>query len=137
MGTDPDDPYPPGTDCTRCWGVGKPFGDFPTPKFIKVTFTGVQQCPGPPFGSLPNGEHILTQIPGTCTWTDGSSSVGYGVGFVDVTNTDLAGPWIMFEGTGINCGTSVLNGLNLGTCGVPNLGRDGSAVIAWGEEIFL
>ena len=31
----------PGLACPVCWGPGKPFGPGPTPKFIKLTFTGI------------------------------------------------------------------------------------------------
>lgn len=44
MGT-PVPPAPPwadGDDCPHCFGVGKEFGDIPTPEIVEVTFENIQ-----------------------------------------------------------------------------------------------
>ena len=33
--------YTVGIPCPCCWGVGKPFGDEPTPKYASITFSGL------------------------------------------------------------------------------------------------
>lgn len=40
MGETPN-PYEPGDDCNICWGVGKKWGDYPTPKHVNITFAGL------------------------------------------------------------------------------------------------
>ncbi len=37
---EPVEEYEEGNDCIRCWGVGKSFGDYPTPKRLYVTGSG-------------------------------------------------------------------------------------------------
>ena len=38
-------PVPPGNHCSHCWGVGKHFGDIPTPSKIYVNIEGVEKGP--------------------------------------------------------------------------------------------
>lgn len=42
MGT-PIDKSPDGMPCTVCWGIGKPFGDIPTPAIMTAVFTGISK----------------------------------------------------------------------------------------------
>ncbi len=41
MGEPVGDEFVPGLVCTNCWGLGKPFGNVPTPEQIFVTFAGM------------------------------------------------------------------------------------------------
>jgi len=38
-------PVPPGDKCLYCWGVGKYFGDIPTPSKVYVNIEGVEKGP--------------------------------------------------------------------------------------------
>lgn len=40
MGEDPE-PYEPGDGCDICWGPGKAFGDYPTPRYVNITYAGM------------------------------------------------------------------------------------------------
>ncbi len=55
-------PYEPGVQCTNCWGTGKAFGDYDTPKRVYATFAGLVSQ-GSPYTCPPNGTWILTQDP--------------------------------------------------------------------------
>lgn len=61
MGLEPW-PYEIGDLCHNCWGEGKTFGDFPTPKKVIATFEGMQPQGGF-YDCPPNGPWILTQHP--------------------------------------------------------------------------
>lgn len=69
MGT-PLPPNQPGPNCGLCWGPGKPFGDFQTPRFITVTLTGI--APGddwnPAHEQLLLTPHLLDQVITPCDW---------------------------------------------------------------------
>lgn len=60
----------PATPCTSCWGIGKPFGDNPTPELIQVRLTNL--LPGE--FSTPEIEqdllvtHYLQRVIDFCTW---------------------------------------------------------------------
>jgi len=58
MGEPVGDQYTSGDDCTICWGLGKPFGDVPTPKKIYITWSGLLDLFAPA-----NGPHIGIQDP--------------------------------------------------------------------------
>lgn len=67
MGNKPD-PYEPGEDCTNCWGEGKEWGDYPTPKKVTVTFSGIDNHELlPPF---PNGVPFTCEqsVESPCIW---------------------------------------------------------------------
>jgi len=54
--------YERGDLCGNCWGEGKTFGDYPTPKSVYVTFEGLQPQGGI-YTCPPNGTFILHQHP--------------------------------------------------------------------------
>lgn len=62
MGLTPE-PYEEGAPCFNCWGEGKTFGDFPTPKYVYATFTDLA-AQGSPLSCPPNGQWLLEQFPG-------------------------------------------------------------------------
>jgi len=41
MGEPVGSEYGGGDDCLQCWGLGKPFGDVDTPKYVYITWTGL------------------------------------------------------------------------------------------------
>ena len=57
------DPVSPGDLCASCWGVGKTFGDTPTPESVTVNFSGISKGPiwTPDFGEPPDGDFIIPQ----------------------------------------------------------------------------
>lgn len=75
MGT-PLPPNEPGTPCTRCFGIGKAFGDVSTPKFITVQLHDLQ--PGD-FWDPDDEQELLTptllsQAGLACDWNLGTSA---------------------------------------------------------------
>lgn len=69
MGT-PLPPNEPGNDCALCWGVGKPFGDGPTPHMVNASLFMI--LPGefwePSEETLLLSSHQLIQHFGPCFW---------------------------------------------------------------------
>ena len=69
MGT-PLPPNEPGNPCTVCWGVGKPFGEAPTPKTLEVRLTSL--LPGElweeELEQLLLTTHYLEQTLSPCFW---------------------------------------------------------------------
>ena len=70
MGT----PLPPNKDgnlCAYCWGIGKKFGDIPTPRYVKVQLANLQ--PGefwnPDHESLLLYPHILSREIVVCSFS--------------------------------------------------------------------
>ncbi len=64
--------YVPGDLCTHCWGLGKAFGDFPTPWKVFIEWEGLV---GPLLGA--NKIYVGTQnpvIPCQYTFNDGTFS---------------------------------------------------------------
>ena len=82
MGT-PLPPNEPGDDCTRCFGIGKKFGDGPTPKFITLTIT--ELTPGDNWNPDLENEilipHILEQTVYPCFYTLQTPNMNYSWGF--------------------------------------------------------
>ena len=69
MGTPVDKPYEPpestnGILCSNCWGIGKDFGDVPTPDTIYCNFSGVNVSEGwtSADGDPIDGVFALTQL---------------------------------------------------------------------------
>lgn len=60
------EPVPAGDPCTNAWGVGKPFGDKPTPSSIVAVWSGINPNPDlpPPLPEPLNGTLILPQVAG-------------------------------------------------------------------------
>lgn len=69
MGT-PIPPNEPANNCAQCWGPGKAFGDFPTPRFMSVELT--KFLPGefwlPEYELLLLTTHDLVQLGPPCQW---------------------------------------------------------------------
>lgn len=68
-----DPPYTPGDHCDVCWGEGKIWDGWATPKSILAIITGVVRQGGPFCGAFPddcdNIIAVLTQDPGSpCIW---------------------------------------------------------------------
>lgn len=84
MGT-PLPPNLPANDCTSCWGVGKPFGDTPTPKVIEVRLTRL--LPGefwnPVDEQLLLTTHYLEQHAFPCVWSIVSGPFDWTLNFND------------------------------------------------------
>jgi hypothetical protein len=71
-------PSPPGILCPVCWGVGKPFGDPPTPENVVVEISGTNKGPEwlPVQGEPVSGSFTLSQLPGfPCTWRSSGGGV--------------------------------------------------------------
>ncbi len=120
--TDPDDNgYEAGDDCNICWGVGKPFGDIPTPKEVTATFEGVISCNA---GWVPDGPYTLEQLDAApCRWeyevTDEIKIV------YSFFGDKLAQLFVRhyapinknyFSDTGVNCETVFANSFAIGDC---------------------
>lgn len=71
---DPIEEYEPGNMCVNCWGTGKSFGDYPTPKRIYIEGSGFA---GP--AAVCNGKFIADQdAVNPCLWSfDDGSARGY------------------------------------------------------------
>lgn len=69
MGT-PLPPNEPGNPCNLCWGVGKEFGNYSTPRFITMILEGI--LPGddwdPDHEQLLLTPHLLDQVITPCDW---------------------------------------------------------------------
>jgi len=142
MGTIPDPNYDEGDDCTGCFGIGKEFGDVPTPERIKIVFSGMTSCPGT--GCPESGTFILTQ---------GIEPCYYHYGDLDGNTVDVHffdGPGgseytdIYFGFGGYNCfwaqpgPCSVIanNSFDVAACSLFDTGcYGGSCEISWGPEI--
>lgn len=74
--------YEEGDNCTHCWGAGKTFGDYPTPKRVYMTGSGFAGVFAPC-----NGKFIAEQsgtFPCTFSFDDG---LVYGSWIVGPVNT--------------------------------------------------
>ena len=59
MGEPPGETYIAGELCSQCWGLGKTFGDLPTPLYLNILITGLTgECSGG------NGKYVAKQTPG-------------------------------------------------------------------------
>ena len=142
MGIIPTPNYSAGDQCTSCFGIGKTFGDVPTPARIKVVFSGMESCPGK--GGPTGGTFILEQGIDPCYYHYGlpDGTTVY-VNFFDISGGgEYTG--VYWGGSGINyfngitskCSTEVGNEFTLGACSLDDTGSyGGSAEIFWGPEI--
>lgn len=121
MGDKPDE-YEVGRACPVCWGVDKPFGDKPTPKYVNVVFWNIDNHPAK--GPFPNGTvwTIEEDLEGYCDWLglflgegpDGSDlAIRYGLGvagdsFLSCTGGIPPGP-IFSDHTHENCSVEFTN----------------------------
>lgn len=69
----------PGEPCNVCWGLGQPFGDVTTPKFINMEFSGFDQGEfwDPDREQQLNASHLLEQTANPCTWVIVDSGVAW------------------------------------------------------------
>jgi hypothetical protein len=106
---DPIDEYEEGQQCTICWGPGKTFGDYPTPKHVYLTGSGfVGAC------AVCNGKFIATQSPvAPCGYTfdDGSAkgALTYGVAVTTFQMGISGGAWCLNQAAGL-CAKSITVG---------------------------
>lgn len=65
------EPYEPGENCPACWGEGKTFGNYPTPKRIYITGSGfVGDC------AICNGKFLAEQdAVDHCKWAFDNGTV--------------------------------------------------------------
>ena len=62
---EPVEEYEEGNNCAHCWGIGKEFGDYATPKRVYMTGAGFVGGAG-----VCNGTFIATQDPvSACKWS--------------------------------------------------------------------
>lgn len=142
MGTpsDPDNPnYEIGTECTACIEL---FAPGQTPKFVTVTFEGVEACPI--LGELPPtfGGAILEQVPGApCQWTAYIDREGQAHEFLWTLN--MAPPWRSsltydIDGAGMFVGKDAEKCIaafqNERECGLGHLTEGGTGCITWGPN---
>lgn len=101
MGT-PLPPNEPANNCQFCWGVGKPFGDNPTPRVIEARLTRL--IPGEFWtdddDQLLLTTHYLEQRVAPCEWfiTDGTFrwSLNYNIQFTSFEVARIADNKIVF-----------------------------------------
>lgn len=106
MGLDPTE-YIEGTECEDCWGEGKTFGDFPTPKKVLVTFRDV----GGGYESY-NGSFLLEQfLPDVCIfwYEDNERYMFWDAARAQVAVYDWAVPEWIFDDIQDPCSTHFIN----------------------------
>lgn len=85
MGT-PSPKNEPGNLCEWCWGLGKMFGDTPTPRFISVALT--KMLPGefwnPEHEQLLLTTHDLEQTGFSCVWEISDGLYRWGLNYTQV-----------------------------------------------------
>ena len=142
MGTIPDPDYDEGDACSACFGIGKTFGDNPTPTRIKATFSDITNCPY--VTANPNQSFILTQnTPCQFINWNGPELVTFDFCMLEGGNY-YAWAWLkifpytphFFSGFGLICETVLANGNVIGQCAAHQVsGYGGQAEISWGPEI--
>lgn len=106
----PDD-YESGNACGFCWGVGKHFGDTPTPKYIYAYYYGIRKGVNwiPALGGPPNGWYKMEQQVDNCHWqvTVGVwvSRLKYFAGNTDLKLIQGGAPMGFFSVTDPTCST--------------------------------
>lgn len=145
MGNLPDPDYEEGGNCDGCFGVGKPLGDFPTPKFVQVTFSNMLACPEE--GSAPNGSYLLEQDTDyPCFYYYINSEPPYVTIEYDMraySGGDYISQLLMWNGSfswflasGSPCDVEFANSNTEGMCPLrETLAYGGTAEISWGPEI--
>lgn len=137
MGQDPTE-YEAGVNCPTCWGIGKEWGEYPTPRFVFCTFEGIIACPDK--GDAPNGTFQLLQVPAEpCHWNKTIPNwwlantlsidwyVSAGPVMILIASVGgMAGKY--FLKSDIICTTSFANGI-LACNGVIDIGHHGTGVI--------
>lgn len=131
MGTIPSPEYDEGADPVN----PGPWDPEPAPLNLRVTFTGVSNCPGGPWPPSPDGGYTFVQ-------DGGNKERWQHNGPVFQMTYDLAGGPILgvsdfpagfahFQGNGL-----LLVLANVLACGFPNVVSDGgTATLSWGPEI--
>jgi hypothetical protein len=136
MGTPIDKPYS-GSFCSICWGVGKTFGDVPTPSTVFVTFSGIQLIDGSwPFDeAFVNRRFALGQVVGTpCrwlwVWDDLFIQLLYGSDRTDLLFGYTDESLNVFSAAGDVCDLFITS---YGSPDPPNPGYGGDATIDFGD----
>jgi len=144
MGTIPTPDYTEGDQCSRCWGVGKEFGDNQTPERILAIVSGITKCPGQ-LTNIFNGNWILNQH------GDNPCVFSYGDAVLDIyfQFSEFAGSWQsraqivgfvplvnVFVGKSTECSTIIFNEKLFATCGIAGqIFYGGQIEVFWGPEI--
>lgn len=137
MGT-PVNPNDPGVLCAACWGPGQTYGDSPTPKYVRMTFSGYH--PGdlwlPAYESHLLTPHILIQQLDPCQWAIQDALFNWFVSMAGVhpvasiiTRAALGAAFI--DNVGINCKFAYSNDL-IDAPG--NVCFDGGVLVDWNPE---
>jgi len=145
VGLTPGSDYEAGNLCPDCFNLDmasiKGPGWLITPKYVKVTISGVIACPGN-FGD-PNGSYLLTQV-FPCFWTflDATWQIRFNIHYTPHPNpySLLQAIYVSdgkeyFSGVGPDCGTEMSNSFVIGDCGALVGGHSGSGLIRWGPGI--
>jgi len=137
MGT-PLEPNEPGASCGNCWGIGKDFGDEPTPQVIQLRLTSL--LPGDywdeEFEQFLLTTHYLEQTASPCHYQIESSGFRFVVIFLSsqtvVQVVHLPTARQVFDNTiAPKCALDIANNL---TTGVGVIMYNGFANVTWDKE---